>query len=65
MAKQIGINLVDGVSCAIRANDGVHCAYNILNCPPRFRQTAFMVVSQPTITRSARETSSEDSENKQ
>lgn len=33
MAKQIAINLVNGVSCTIRANDGVHCAYNILNCP--------------------------------
>lgn len=42
--KQIAINLVNGISCTIRANDGVHCAYNILNCPLRFRQTAFMII---------------------
>lgn len=40
----MAINLVNDVSCTIRANDGVHCAYNILNCPLRFRQTAFMII---------------------
>lgn len=32
--KTIAINLVGGVSCTIRANDGVHSAYNILDTPP-------------------------------
>ncbi len=43
--KQIAINLVSDVSCTIRANDGVHCAYNILNAPPKYRQTAFIVIT--------------------
>ena len=44
MKKQIAINLVNNLSCTIRANDGVHCAYNILDSPSRFRQSAFAVV---------------------
>jgi hypothetical protein len=31
--EQIAINFISGVSCTIRANDGVHCAYNILDAP--------------------------------
>lgn len=32
--KQLAINLVSCVSCTIRANEGVHCAYNLLDAPP-------------------------------
>lgn len=32
--KQIAINLVSGVSCTFRANEGLHCAYNVLDAPP-------------------------------
>lgn len=60
MTKQIAINLYNGVSCTIRANDGVYCTYNTINCPPRFRQTAFLGVLPRTITKSLRETSSVD-----
>lgn len=42
--KTIAINLVGGVSCTIRANDGVHSAYNILVAPSKYLQTAFLTI---------------------
>lgn len=63
--NQIPINLVSGVSCTIRANDGLHCAYNLLDAPPKYRQTAFVVLSPPITTKSVLAISSEDSESKQ
>lgn len=50
--RQIVINTIDPpplrlpLSCVVRANEGLHCAYNILDCPKRFRQTAVMVVKE-------------------
>ena len=43
MTKQIAINLYNGVSCTIRANDGVYCTYNTINCPPDFGKQHFSV----------------------
>lgn len=65
-AKQIPINLCQGVSCTIRHNPGVMSPSNVITPPHRLRfaQTAFMTVLPHTTTKYLRETSSEDSENK-
>lgn len=42
---QIPINLVAGVANTIHANPGMHAPYNLLNCPPRFRQVGVMEVA--------------------
>lgn len=65
MAKQIAINLVNGISCTVRANDGVHCAYNVLDAPLKYRQTAFVVLLPHIASKSVLATSSAGSENKQ
>lgn len=58
--KQIAINLYAGVSCTLHANPGVQCAHNLVDCPPRFRQTAVMSVrvSRHTTAKSGCATSS-------
>ena len=64
MTKTIAINLYDGVCGTLHANPGVHSLYNLISAPPRFRQTAFISVSPPTIIKYLRGTSSEDLESK-
>lgn len=44
---QIAINLVGSVANTIHANPGMHAPYNLLTCPPRFRQTAVLIVLAP------------------
>lgn len=44
MHKQIPINLASGLCCTLHANPGVHSPYNIIDTPPRFRQTAFITI---------------------
>ena len=61
---QIAINLYDSLCCTLHARSGVHSPYNIMDCPPRFRQTAFISVLPRTTTKSALGISSEDSKNK-
>lgn len=66
-AKQVAINLYDGVCCTLHANPGVYSVSNTLPPPERarFAQTAFISVLPRTTTKSPRGTSSEDSENRQ
>lgn len=65
-ARQIAINLYQGVCGTLHAIGGTHCPSNILPPPERvrFAQTAFMAVLPRTIVKCHRETSSEDSRNK-
>ena len=65
-ARQIAINLYNGICGTLHAIGGTQCPSNILPPPERvrFAQTALMVVLPRTITKYRRETSSEDSRNK-
>ena len=65
-ARQLAINLYQGVCGTLHAVGGTHCPSNILPPPERvrFAQTAFMVVLPHIITKCRRETSSEDFKNK-
>ena len=51
MKRQIAINLYDGVCGTLHANPGVHSPYNIIDTPPRFRQTAFITIENGTTHR--------------
>ncbi len=42
--KQIAFNLYNGLCGTLHARSGVHCPYNLMECPLRFRQTAFMII---------------------
>lgn len=65
-ARQLAINLYQGVCGTLHAIGGTHCPSNILPPPNRvrFAQTAFISVLPPTTTNCRRETSSEDFKNK-
>lgn len=43
--KQIAINLYSGLCGALHSNPGVHCPYNILLTPPKYRQTACLIIN--------------------
>lgn len=48
--RGVAINLVSGgVSCVVRANPGVQAAYNILDAPQKYRQTAFLIIRKDDI----------------
>lgn len=65
-ARQIAINLYQGVCGTLHSVGGTHCPSNIFPPPNRvrFAQTAFISVLPPTTIKYPRETSSEYSENK-
>lgn len=54
--KQIPINLYSDVCCTLHANPGVHSLYNIITAPPRFRQTAVLVIDSDVISPKTKET---------
>ena len=55
MERQMPINLYNGVMATLHANPGVHCAHNILYCPPRFRTIGIMIIKNDRTDTSKRD----------